>query len=245
MKKLLFLKKMNWIKKYSFKILLSVLYLFLTPFWGSVHATTSDSQFWASITAMMPASKQEPKIRYWFEMQNRIGDDFSQLSQLLLRPGLGYELTPFTSIWLGYARIYTSSPFTTDAFDENRIWQQILWSKEFTHLHATVRGRLEQRYIPNNIHTEWRYRQLFKAAFLIPHHEKHTFILNNETFFHLNDFNHQNNQGFDQNRFFIGLGHKTSKHSTIEIGYLNQVIRRINSENYSGNNLLFSLFLNG
>jgi hypothetical protein len=210
----------------------------------SAHATASDSQVWTSITAMVPASKDSPKIRYWLESQNRIGDEVSQLSQFILRPGIGYELTPTTSIWLGYARIYTAAPFTSDPFDENRIWQQILWSKRLSHLQATVRGRLEQRFMPNSIHTEWRYRQLFKGAFTIPRHDKYTFILSNEIFFHLNDFNHQNNQGFDQNRVFTGFGYKTNKNTTLEIGYLNQFIKRIGRENYSGNNLLISLLVN-
>lgn len=223
--------------------LFSVLILSLIGIYSG-HATTRDSQFWTSITAMVPASNNSPKIRYWFEIQNRVGDEVSQLSQLLLRPGVGYEIAPFTTIWLGYARIYTAAPFTTNPFDENRIWQQILWSKGFTHWQATVRGRLEQRFMPNTIHTEWRYRQLFKGAFAIPHHDKYTFVLSNEVFFHLNDFNHQNNQGFDQNRFFTGFGYKTNKNTNVEIGYLNQFIKRIGSENFSGNNLLISLLVN-
>ncbi|KTD65979.1 DUF2490 domain-containing protein [Legionella shakespearei] len=245
MQKLVFLNKINGI--YFFKKWLSGLFLILFISLLAIysgHATSSDSQFWTSITAMVPASKDSPKIRYWLESQNRIGDEVSQLSQFILRPGIGYELTPFTSVWLGYARIYTAAPFTNDPFDENRIWQQLLWSKRFTHWHATVRGRLEQRFMPNSIHTEWRYRHLFKGAFAIPHHDKYTFVLSDELFFHLNDFNHQNNQGFDQNRFFTGFGYKTNKNTTVEIGYLSQVINRIGRENYSGNNLLISLLVN-
>lgn len=211
---------------------------------GKGYTSTSDSQFWTSITAMLPASKQSPKLRYWLEIQNRVGEDMSQLSQLLIRPGIGYEVAPHLSAWLGYARIYTTAPFSNSPSDENRIWQQLLWSKAYTQIQATVRSRLEERFINTNLHTGWRFRQMFKIAYTLPRHDKHSLVVNNETFFHLNDFNHQNNQGYDQNRLFVGLGYKTSKQSTVEIGYLNQNIYRVNNQTYIGNNLLISLQLN-
>ena len=227
------------IKRFISLFLIGLLFLLPTGF-----ASTSDSQLWTNIVATLPLINKKPQLRSWLEIQERIGEDASQLSQLIFRPGLGYQLTPFTSIWLGYAWIHTAPPFTTESFVENRMWQQLLWSNEYSQVRITARSRLEERFISRNIHTGWRYRQLVRAAFTIPRHDKHTFILSDELFFHLNDFNHNNNDGFDQNRFFMGLGYQTSKQSTVEAGYLNQKIRRVNDERYNGHNLLLTLTLN-
>lgn len=212
-------------------------------YFSPARATTGDVQLWTNITAMGPINKQHRAIRYWLDIQDRIGENVSQLSQLVLRPGIGYELTPTTTIWLGYARIYTAQPFVSQSVEENRIWQQLLWSKKYTRFRLTARSRLEERFIQSTVHMAWRYRQLFKTNIFVPRHPKYQGVITEEAFFHLNDFNLQSNQGFDQNRLFVGLGYKTSKNSTIEIGYLNQFIKRVNNPNYSGDYLSFALLL--
>lgn len=110
-------------------------------------------------------------------------------------------------------------------------------------LQAYGRSRLEERFIERAIHTAWRYRQLLKTSIFIPKHPKYAAVISDEAFFHLNDFNLQRNQGFDQNRLFLGLGYRTSKNSTIEIGYLNQMIKRVNSPDYRGDYLSMALLL--
>ena len=207
-------------------------------------AAENDFQFWTNSTVMGSITKKYPKIKYWLEYQGRFGDDASKLSQLLLRPGIGYQVIPTTSFWLGYGWIRTAQPFTVRPIEEHRIWQQILWSKKFSQFTATIRSRLEQRYIQATIHTAWRYRQLFKIAFPIPNHEQFSLIGMDELFYHLNKFNIQNNTGLDQNRAFIGVGLKTTEQSTIEMGYLNQYIKRPLRENFNGNCLYMSLLFN-
>ncbi|HHL3492540.1 TPA: DUF2490 domain-containing protein [Legionella pneumophila] len=229
--------------KKKFLFAFSILFIVQMFTFVSVRASTRDSQVWTIMNAIGPINKQHRKIRYWLEIQERIGENISQLSQQVLRPGLGYELWPNTTIWLGYDRIYTTQPFADPPVNENRIWQQLLWSKEYTRFRLTARSRLEERFIQRAIHTAWRYRQLFKTSIFIPKHPKYAAVITDEVFFHLNDFNLQPNQGFDQNRLFLGLGYRTSKNSTIEIGYLNQMIKRVNSPDYRGDYLSMALLL--
>ncbi|HAT6978883.1 TPA: DUF2490 domain-containing protein [Legionella pneumophila] len=229
--------------KKKFLFAFSILCIVQVFTFAPARASTRDSQVWTIMNAIGPINKQHRKIRYWLEMQERIGENISQLSQQVLRPGLGYELWPTTTIWLGYDRIYTAQPFANPPVNENRVWQQLLWSKEYTRFRLTARSRLEERFIQRAIHTAWRYRQLFKTNIFIPKHPKYAAVITDEAFFHLNDFNIQRNQGFDQNRLFVGLGYRTSTNSTIEIGYLNQMIKRVNSPDYRGDYLSMALLL--
>lgn len=222
------------------KLIALLLLLHLMPVYA-----THDVQIWSNITANGPLSKSHDKFRYWLESQGRFGDEVSRLSQFLVRPGLGYSITPNASLWLGYAWIYTTQPFATPAFEENRIWQQWLWIKHYDKVKYILRTRLEERFMPQNIRTAWRFRQLVKVDKPLAIHPKVSFVATEEVFIHLNNFTVLNNQGFDQNRFFVGLGYKIAPHTSLEGGYLNQAIRRINTSNFHGNYLSVSLLFNG
>lgn len=219
----------------------SVILAFISSF---CVAKNNDFQIWTNSTALGSITQVHPKLKYSFEYQGRFGDYASRLSQLILRPGIGYQIIPSTSLWLGYAWIRTSQPFTIKPIDENRIWQQILWNKKFNAFTTTLRSRLEERFIQETLHTAWRYRQLFRISYAIPEHEQLTLIGSNEVFFHLNRYNLQNNIGFDQNRAFIGIGYKTSDKTSLELGCLNQYIKRPIRSAYNGNYLFMNLIFN-
>lgn len=85
-------------------------------------------------------------MRYWLEGQERFGDDSTHLTLTLLRPGLGYALTENLSLWVGYAWVHAGHPLTPNTFEENRIWQQLLWIKRNHSLTFTSRTRMEQRF---------------------------------------------------------------------------------------------------
>ncbi|WP_298624357.1 DUF2490 domain-containing protein [uncultured Legionella sp.] len=234
------MKRFKSEKNLRFKV---VLFWLLFLHMGSILAAENDFQLWTNLTATGTVSKEQPKVKYWFESQGRFGENASTFSQFLVRPGIGYQLLPSTSVWIGYAWIHTSLPFATTPNNENRIWQQILWNNKSERFLFTLRSRLEQRSLPNTLHTAWRYRQLLKISYFIPHHEKFTLIGMEEIFYHMNNFNQQKNSGLDQNRAFIGIGIKATAQSTIEVGYLNQNIRRNPRADFNGNCLYLSLLL--
>ena len=88
----------------------------------------TDFQTWGNITAtgnfgfINPDNKFLSKLKWWAEGQGRFGDNSSKFSQSLIRPGLGYQLTDTTSVWVGYAWAPTSTPYVRVPFDEQRLW---------------------------------------------------------------------------------------------------------------------------
>ena len=112
-------------------------------------------------------------------------------------------------------------------FDENRIWQQVLWSKQFDRQKLFSRSRLEQRFVETGSETGWRFRQFFKADRPLYEQSSVSLVAWNESFIDLNvtDFGQQGT--FSQNRLFLGLGKKFDgpRSTKLEVGYLNQFLR--------------------
>ncbi len=71
--------------------------------------TVEDFQVWGNITALgnfgfvNPDNPDLKKFRWWMEGQGRFGNDASQFTQAIIRPGLGYAITDKIIIWAGYA----------------------------------------------------------------------------------------------------------------------------------------------
>lgn len=97
------------------------------------YALNQDFQTWGNLTSIANICLNDKTqcFKVWLEGQLRFGDQSTRLSQTLLRTGLGYELTEHSSLWLGYAWTQTAKPFTSNPFDENRLWQQFLWINSY------------------------------------------------------------------------------------------------------------------
>lgn len=217
-------------------------------FWylNAKSATQHDVQTWFNVTAIgtfHTANKPFANLRYWLEGQERLGDDSSRSTQTLLRPGIGYALTKNLSVWVGYAWVRTGQPLTTRPFIENRIWQQLLWIKTMPYLTFISRTRTEQRFLENNPKTAYRIRQLLKTTIPMKNHPKFSWVSSDELFWHHNNFIGRNSSGLDQNRFFTGLGYKMTDTATMEIGYMNQYIKRFGVPNFLANIASINFYL--
>lgn len=213
--------------------------------------TATDSQTWGNVTAIGSLSiinADWKKYKYWLEGQGRFGNETSQFSQGMVRTGLGYILldndVDQLSLWLGYAWVPTEEPFAKTAFDEHRIWQQLLWSSKLPFGTLTSRSRLEQRFQPTGGDAGWRYRQLLKISAPIPFAPAFSLVATDEYFANINDTNWGAADGFDQNRGFVGIGYNVNKNINTEIGYMNQYINRTNLPNLMDNILSVNLYLN-
>ena len=202
-----------------------------------------DSQLWGAITSTGTLKPAGDQWRFWLEGQGRFGNDVSTLSQGVIRPGVGYALNEHASIWLGYAYIFTDSPFARTSFDEDRIWQQFLWTQPLGAGTFTTRARLEQRFFDNVSDTGWRYRQFFKISFPIKGIPNVSAVASDEVFLNLNDMDRGPQAGLDQNRAFAGLGYAFSKTVKTEVGYLNQFIDRPTNPNRMTHALAINVFL--
>ena len=181
-------------------------------------ATQRDFQTWLNLLVTGNFSKESKafkRFKYWLEGQERLGDDSSRLSQTISRTALGYDLTKKASLWVGYAWIKTGLPFTTKPFIENRSWEQFLWTNKTKRWTFSSRTRMEQRFTKNR-KVAYRARQQIKLSIPFKNHPKLSFVSSEELFWHKNNYIGKNGKGFDQNRFFIGLGYKVnSKITTI------------------------------
>jgi len=180
--------------------------------------------------------------RLWFDIQLRFGDDASRFSQGILRPGVGYSLSRAWTVWLGYAYIRTEPPYASTSTEEQRIWEQAMWSDRIGAVRLVSRTRLEQRFVSTGGQTGWRLREFLKLS--VPLGATWSAVLYDEYFYNLNSTNYGATAGSDRNRFFVGPGAKISPEVTIEAGYLHQYVFGTNSPDKSDDILAVSAFWN-
>ncbi len=183
--------------------------------------------------------QEDSRLRWWFDGQLRFADNSNGFNQSIVRPGVGYDLSKTTTLWLGYGWFHTD-PSSKPAFEEHRIWQQFTWNLKLGSSRLQSRTRLEQRFLETGDDVGWRFREFVR--FTPPPSSKTGFGLRfwDEVFVNLNDTDWGTKAGFDQNRFFAGVGWilNEDKDLILEVGYLNQYIRRPSAAD-SMNHLLF------
>ena len=95
------------------------------------------------------------------DIQYRLKQVPEQSSQLIMRAGLGYNLTPGNhNVLLG--GVYVQTNFSDELNDkpvleEKRIYQQYLFKQNFKNFYTTHRFRLEERFLPNEFGLRSRY----------------------------------------------------------------------------------------
>jgi hypothetical protein len=156
------------------------------------------------------------------DFQYRLKQVPEQASQLIMRAGLGYNLTPGNhNVLLGAA--YVQTKFSDELNDkpdleEKRIYQQYLFKQNFKNLYTTHRVRLEERFLPNEFGLRSRYflsvQKPFNGKGLNKNSVYGSFF--NELFVDIK------NSKFDRNRFYAGLGYAINSDIRIETGYLIQ-----------------------
>ncbi|MEE9355234.1 MAG: DUF2490 domain-containing protein [Methylococcaceae bacterium] len=225
------------------------LFMFLQYFSLAAKAgeTNEDFHTWGNLTAISSLGGLNPELanlKLWLEGQGRFGEDTSRFSQGILRLGLGYSVNDYVSLWIGYAWIPTAEPFTQSAFDEHRIWQQLLWNKSFSIGGVMGRTRLEQRYVGNESDVGWRFRQFFKIIKPLPIAANFSFVVWDEIFVDINLPAWKASNGFDQNRVFAGIGYQFDPHVRMEIGYVNQYISKPTGDDAMNHIISVNMYLN-
>jgi hypothetical protein len=189
------------------------------------------------------------------ELQNRLSDWGREWQQLVVRPGINYQLSENVSLGLGYGFIRTY-PYgglpVAHRFDEHRIAEQIQVRHAAIGLKWTHRVRLEQRWIEElqkqpderfqreNWRGEQRVRYMLRTELPLTEDRRWYVPLWNEVF--LNFGGNIVGNHFDQNRAFIGLGWQMAKHVRLETGFLEQTVKRRGGQNWENNHTL-SLWL--
>lgn len=160
------------------------------------------------------------------EVQYRNYNVVGDMEQLLLRTGIGFNLSPNNNnILLGYGFIRSENYVSTDqkvGNNEHRIFQQFITRQSFNRVSLQHRYRFEQRFLENNFKLRFRYFISVNVALSKPKIEKNTFYLSayNEVFIQSKE-----NQ-YDRNRVYAGLGYAKNKDFRIELGYMNQLFNK-------------------
>jgi hypothetical protein len=188
------------------------------------------------------------------EGQWRRHDAISKAQQLLLRPGVNYEVNPNLMLTAGYGFVdthrYGGIPIT-ERFSEHRAFQQVALRHTSGKVRFLHRYRLEQRFLGEISRrgdlrevTRWRHENRFRymLRFAVPF--RGTSIQKGTWYAALYDevyVNFGRNVGaniFDQNRAYGAIGYSTGRLGNVEAGYMNQVIQRRNGVVFEANHTL-------
>lgn len=200
------------------------------------HAADDDSGMWTTVSAAHPVASQ------WSAgllVQTRVNNDFGDLERTVLRPSLTYKPTDYLALTVGYDAHFIEKP--NDRV-EQRIWQQIAVNWASAPVAWTARARLEERFIENVDGTPLRLRLMARGQLSLNDGGLYA-VMSNEYFINLDETRGGPRDGFDQNRFFVGLGSPLDERIKAEVGYQMQYINRA-GEDIAVHQLMVSLALN-
>lgn len=167
--------------------------------------------------------KLSSKFNLHHEVQYRNYNIAGDLEQLLLRAGLGYNLSENNNnILLGYGYIlsqnYVGSTDEKVDVNEHRIYQQFVTKQSFSRFSMAHRYRIEERWVEGDFRVRFRYMLNAKVALTNPTIVAKTLYLVAYDELFINSTGNK----FDRNRLYGGLGYKATDALSIEFGYVNQ-----------------------
>jgi hypothetical protein len=168
------------------------------------------------------------------EVQYRNYDAIGDLEQLLLRTGLGYNLSENNhNLLLGYGYILSQNYIadTQNKMDvnEHRIFQQFTSKQNIGSVSLSHRYRFEQRFVESDFKMRLRYFLAFKVPIIKTETSPSKLYLSayNEVF-----LNTQSDV-FDRNRVYGGLGFQLNKNVRIEAGYMSQLFENSSRDQFN------------
>lgn len=167
-------------------------------------------------------NKISKKLNLTNEFQYRSFDALGDMEQLMVRTGIGYDLTEDNNnVLLGYGFIL-GKPYENGEKTENtehRIFQQYITKQKFGRFNIQHRHRLEERFLDEGFRMRFRYYLGFNIPISNKEMKPKTIYASayNEIFLHLDS------PVFDRNRVYGALGYVINKNMRIEAGYMNQI----------------------
>lgn len=189
------------------------------------------------------------------EVQFRRSGYGEKWQQLLMRYGATYELNSSLRVVVGYGYI-RSYPYgearAANPFPEHRIWEDLQWTRRKPRHTMLNRFRFEQRNIGQvqrtanrGVHVDhWNYENRFRWMLreTIPLGKSSTlqkgWYLTTYNEFWVNFGPGTSAHWFDQNRAFLGVGHRFSKLWAVDAGYMHQLIRKRNGPVWENNHTM-------
>ena len=177
--------------------------------------------------------KINPKWNWHNEVQYRSYDFIADTNQLLLRTGIGYNLTEDNNnLLLGYGFINTQKyiPNSDEKIDtnEHRIYQQFITKQKLGRVIVQHRYRIEERFLPNDFQMRFRYFLGINIPINKKTLEKNAIYLSsyNELFINAES------PLFDRNRLYGAIGYMIHKNIKIEAGFMAQTLEISNRNQF-------------
>ncbi|MBL4592483.1 MAG: DUF2490 domain-containing protein [Flavobacteriales bacterium] len=234
----------------KFPILIFLLLIMTIRVWSQKRIVDSSLNTWWSNT-----NKYSVNENWYFssELHLRRANGLEDWQQFLFRPALNYKLNSSIDLSLGYTYIrscpYGNQPIAIIT-PENNIWEQITLKHQSGKLKISHRYRFEQRFIGQTVYDasglaptiegnkyaqRFRYRltlsrtiskngKLFSKAF-------------NELWINLDDKSVMPTS-LNQNWLYGGLGYKIIPNGSIQLGYMNQVVKKGDGIHFENNHTL-------
>ena len=171
------------------------------------------------------SQKINKKWNWHNEIQYRDYNFIGDINQLLLRTGIGYNISENNNnILLGYAFIQSHTyvdSVNKITKNENRIFQQFITKVQLNTFYFVNRFRIEERFLTDDYKTRFRYflsvnKPLNKKAM-----EKNAVYLSayDEIFLNFQS------PVFDQNRLYGGVGYCFNNNLRVETGFMAQMFK--------------------
>ena len=148
--------------------------------------------------------------------------------QLYIQPSIVYQANKSISYSLSYT-YQRNNPFRSIFVNEHRLWQQVLYIRNYSTFKWTNRLRVEERFIENKLteiyplSTRLRFQIGVISPFKFLNQNKMYWSAHNEFYFSLSG---QKNALYSENWSYLGIGFELSTKNKIEFGYLFQSLVR-------------------
>ena len=193
-------------------------------------ATPHDFEVWDSTIAFV-SLEETKRYQLFLELQPRLGDNWQRMASVLTRVALVYNATSNLSLFGGYAWFPTfyDSNYYRSYRDEQRLWQQLLYTHDLWDITWQHRIRQEQRWIEHTNGVSNRTRYMLRGS--LPLNDENTFGITafDEFMVNLNSIEGGPWSGYDRNRFFVGPYWQVGV-ARYEIGYLGEHAKRFGSD---------------
>lgn len=210
------------------KLLILISVLCLLPIF--VSAQNSETGNWLIYFGNQKINKH---FNWHNEVQYRNFNFLGDLQQLLIRTGIGYNLTENNNNFLlGYGFInsqsYLGNSSEKEGTNEHRIYQQFITRQNFGRVYLQHRYRIEERFLANDFNIRLRYF----LGINLPINQK---TMSAKAFyfsFYNEIFLNAQKSIFDRNRLYGALGFVVSENIRVEVGFMAQTLENTNRNQF-------------
>jgi hypothetical protein len=200
---------------------------------------THDAGAWANLTVQGASARP---VAWFVELQPRIQDDLGRVDQVIARGALGRTVARGLTLYQGYAHVAMPVRGGRD-LNEERLFQQVSWViSGLRRGELSSRFRLEQRWRSDGNDMQLRAREMVRFEYPLGRDDGIRALTSMEGFVVLNSVDWRGRSGFDQLRTFVGAEIPVGGTSTVEAGYMNQIIDQPGGAARVNHNLSLALF---